>query len=178
MSSSPPCCSAASAAYLPPLNHLPRQRSPAPLESHTSTKPPADPKDIDTRVVAYIWVNPAFAGSDSKTPAIDIERHLKADLPPAIVFFGDMDGYKKSWDNGPYAKWKALGTKTIDYLIALGENHGFWNYCTQWQTVMLIASDRFLVQHGLLAGEPTLQAPATGEKFDPAPEASTRKKVY
>jgi len=139
---------------------------------------PADAKDIDTRAVAYIWVNPAFAGQDSKTPAIDVERHLKADLPPAIVFFGDMDGYKKSWDDGPYAKWKALGTKTIDYLIAPGEGHGFWNYSTQWQTTMLIATDRFLVKHGLLTGEPTLQAPATGEKFVPAADASTSKKVY
>jgi hypothetical protein len=34
---------------------------------------------------------------------------------------------------------------------------------------MLIATDRFLVKHGLLTGEPTLQAPATGEKFVPAP---------
>ena len=139
---------------------------------------PADPKDIDTRVAAYIWVNPAFAGQDRKTPAIDVERHLKADLPPTIVFFGDMDGYKKSWDDGPYAKWKSLGTKTIDYRIAPGENHGFWNYSNQWQTAMLIATDRFLVKHGLLAGEPTLQAPATGEKFVPGPDAATAKTVY
>jgi hypothetical protein len=34
---------------------------------------------------------------------------------------------------------------------------------------MLIATDRFLVKHGLLTGEPTLQAPATGETFVPAP---------
>jgi acetyl esterase len=139
---------------------------------------PADPKDIDTRVVAYIWVNPAFAGQDRKTPAIDVERHLKADLPPAIVFFGDMDGYKKSWDDGPYAKWKSLGTKTIDYLIAPGENHGFWNYSEAWQTTMLIATDRFLVKHGLLTGEATLKAPATGEKFVPAADTSTSQTPY
>ena len=47
-----------------------------------------------------------------------------------------MDGYKKSWDNGPYAKWRAPGTKTIDYRIAPGENHGFWNYSPQWQTAI------------------------------------------
>jgi acetyl esterase len=139
---------------------------------------PADPMEVDTRAVAYIWVNPAFSGQDSKTPAIDVERHLKADLPATIVFFGDMDGYKKSWDNGPYVKWKALGTKTIDYLIAPGENHGFWNYSNQWQTAMLIATDRFLVKHGLLTGEPTLLAPATGVKFVPAPDAATSKSVY
>lgn len=130
---------------------------------------PADPMEIDTRVVAYIWVNPAFSGQDRKTPAIDIERHLKAELPPTIVFFGGLDGYKKSWDNGPYAKWKAVGTKTIECRIAPGENHGFWNFSEAWQTAMLIATDRFLVKHGLLTGEPTLRAPATGERFVTAP---------
>jgi dienelactone hydrolase len=137
---------------------------------------PADPMHIDTRAVAYIWVNPAFAGQDSKTPAIDVERHLKAELPPTIVFFGDLDGYKKSWDHGPYAKWRALGTKTIDYLIAPGENPGFWNYSTQRQTAMLLATDKFLVKHGLLIGEPALQAPATGEDFVSAADTSPSKK--
>ena len=139
---------------------------------------PADPMEVDTRAVAYIWVNPAFSGQDSKTPAIDVERHLKADLPATIVFFGDMDGYKKSWDTGPYAKWKSLGTKTIDYLIAPGEGHGFWNYSEAWQTTMLIATDRFLVKHGLLTGEATLKAPATGEKFVPAADTSTSQTPY
>jgi dienelactone hydrolase len=126
---------------------------------------PSDPKDIDTIVVAYIWVNPAFSGGDCKAPEIDVMNYLKADQPPTIVFFGDKDGYKKSWDAGPYTKWQALGTRSIEYLIAPGENHGFWNFSAQWQTVMLIATDRFLVKHGLLTGETTLTMPESGEKF-------------
>ena len=58
---------------------------------------PADPKDIDTTVVAYLWFNPAFSPEDNKDPEIDILHHLKAEIPPAIVFFGDQDAWKKGW---------------------------------------------------------------------------------
>ncbi len=127
---------------------------------------PADPKDIDTTVVAYIWVNPAFSGGDYKAPEIDLMHYLKADLPPSLVFWGENDNWKKGWDIA-YAKWKSLGTKTIDLQIAPGENHGFWNHSAQWETVMLIATDNFLVKHGFLTGEPTLRMPESGEKFIP-----------
>ena len=127
---------------------------------------PADPKDIDTRVVAYLWFNPAFSLDDNKDSEVDILRHLKADLPPAIAFFGDKDTWKKGWDVA-HAKWKSLGTKTIDLQIAPGQAHSFFNK-EPWRAVTLIAADKFLVKHGLLTGEPTLQAPATGEKLIPA----------
>jgi dienelactone hydrolase len=127
---------------------------------------PADPKDIDTRVVAYLWFNPAFSPGDEKEPEVDILKHLKADLPPAIAFFGDKDTWKKGWDVA-HAKWKSLGTKTIDLLIAPGQAHSFFNK-EPWRAVTLIAADKFLVKHGLLTGEPTLQSPATGEKLVPA----------
>jgi hypothetical protein len=124
---------------------------------------PADPKDFDTSVVAYLWFNPAFALDDHKDPEIDIMRQLKADLPPAIVFFGDADQWKKGWD-AAHAKWQEPGTKSIDLRIAKGQSHGFFNKAP-WQTVTLIAADEFLVKHGLLAGTPTLKPPASGEKL-------------
>jgi acetyl esterase/lipase len=132
---------------------------------------PADPKEFDTSVVAYLWFNPAFSLDDRKDPEIDVLRHLKADLPPAIVFFGDQDGWKKGWDIA-HEKWKSLGTKTIDLQIAPGQSHSFFNF-DPWQTITLIAADRFLVKHGLLTGEPTLQAPATGESSSPSSKAKT-----
>jgi acetyl esterase/lipase len=128
---------------------------------------PADPQGIDTSVVAYLWFNPAFAPGDAKDPEVDIMRHLKADLPPAIVFFGDQDSWKEGWD-AAYAKWQSLGVKTIDFWIAPGQPHGFFNKAP-WQTVTLIAADRFLAKHGLLTGEPTKTPPASGEKLAPAP---------
>ncbi|MEO6755633.1 MAG: alpha/beta hydrolase fold domain-containing protein, partial [Chthoniobacteraceae bacterium] len=128
----------------------------------------ADPKDIDTSVVAYLWFNPAFATDDRTDPEVDILRHLKSDLPPAIAMFGSEDDWNEGW-NAAYAKWKSLGTKTIDHQIAPGQAHGFWNH-GPWRTVTMIAADEFLVKHGLLTGKPTLPAPATGEKMIPASE--------
>jgi acetyl esterase/lipase len=126
---------------------------------------PADPTDIDTSVVAYLWFNPAFATNDHLDPEIDILRHLKADLPPAIAFFGDRDGWKKGWD-AAHAKWKSLGTQTIHLQIATGQTHGFFN-SAPWQTTTLIAADKFLNQQGLLTGPPTKTPPPTGEQLTP-----------
>jgi acetyl esterase len=128
---------------------------------------PTDPKDIDTKVVAYLWFNPAFAPDDNKDSEIDILTHMKADLPPAVVFFGDKDTWKKGWDTA-HAKWKGLGTKTIELHIAPGQPHSFFNK-NPWRTVTLIEADKFLVKQDLLAGEPTLIMPASGEKLVPAP---------
>jgi acetyl esterase len=126
---------------------------------------PADVKDVNTKVVAYLWFNPAFAAGDVMDSEIDVLQHLQADLPPAIVFFGDQDHWKKGWDTA-HAKWLSLGTATIDLRIAPGQGHSFFNK-EPWRTVSLIEADKFLVHHGLLTGEPKLQAPATGETFVP-----------
>ena len=128
---------------------------------------PADPKDIDTSVVAYLWFNPAFALDDNKDPEIDVLRYLKKDLPPAIAFFGDQDTWKAGWDIA-HAKLKSLGSNSIDLQMAPGQAHSFFNK-DPWQTVTLIAADRFLMKHGLLTGEPTKTMPSTGEKLSPAP---------
>ena len=101
-------------------------------------------------------------------------HHLKADLPPTIVFFGEKDGYKRSW-NVPYAKWKSLGTKSIELQIAPGEDHGYFNHSKQWEILTLIAVDHFLVKNGFLTGEPPLKMPDSGIHFVPAPETSTNE---
>jgi dienelactone hydrolase len=124
---------------------------------------PADPQDIDTSVVAYLWFNPAFSPGDKQDAEVDVLRHLKKDIAPAIVFFGTNDGWKKGWDTA-YAKLKSLGNTTTDEQLAQGLPHGFFNG-KPWRTVTLIAADRFLAKQGLLQGEPTLTAPATGEKL-------------
>ncbi len=127
---------------------------------------PADPKDIDTRVVAYLWINPAFSSYDKMDAEVDVLRFLGKDLAPAVVFFGDRDIFKGDWDT-VYAKLKTLGNTTTDLQIAPGQAHNFFNK-EPWQTVTLIAADRFLVKQGLLTGEPTKTMPASGEKLIPA----------
>jgi acetyl esterase/lipase len=129
---------------------------------------PADPKDIDVNVVAYLWFNPAFAPQDEKDPEVDVLRFLKNDMPPAIAFFGTKDEWLKGW-NAARAKIQSLGITNLDLQFAEGQPHGFFNK-EPWQTVTLIAADRFLAQQGLLKGEPTLNAPGTGEQLVPRGE--------
>lgn len=124
---------------------------------------PADPKDIDTSVVAYVWFNPAFSPDDAQDAEVDVLRYLNKDMAPAIAFFGTQDPWKKGWDTA-YAKLQSLGNTTTDLQLAEGASHSFFNK-GPWQTVTLIAADRFLVQQGLLQGEPTKAPPVTGEKL-------------
>jgi len=124
---------------------------------------PADPKGIDTAVVVYLLFNPAFSPDDSQDAEVDVLRHLKPGFAPAIVFFGTADRWKRGWDTA-HEKLKSLGNTTTELWLADGQTHSFFNK-DPWQTVTLIAADRFLVQLGLLKGEPTLASPATGEKL-------------
>jgi hypothetical protein len=47
---------------------------------------------------------------------------------------------------------------------APGQDHGFFNK-DPWQTVTLLAADRFPSRFGLLNGGPSKKMPATGEKL-------------
>ncbi len=122
---------------------------------------PSDPEGIDTSVVAYLWFNPAFSPDDMKDSEVDVLGFVTKDLPPAIAFFGTEDPWKKGWDTA-YAEWRKAGCTSIDLQLAEGEKHSFFNR-DPWQSVTLIAADRFLVGLGLLEGEPTRKGPATGE---------------
>ena len=124
---------------------------------------PADPKDLDTSVVAYLLFNPAFAPDDNKDAEVDVLRHLKKEMAPAIVFFGTEDKWKVGWDSA-FAKLKSLGNTTTEEWLAEGQAHSFFNK-DPWQSLTLIACDRFLVQQGLLKGEPTRATPPSGEKL-------------
>ena len=128
---------------------------------------PGDPKDIDTSVVAYLLFNPAFDLKDAADAEVDVLKHLNAGMPPAIMFFGTKD----TWKPGADAAWqqlKTLGDKTTELWLAEGEAHGFFNG-PPWQDVTIAEADRFLVRLGLLSGEGTLAAPATGEKVLKSP---------
>lgn len=127
---------------------------------------PADPKEIDTSVVAYLLFNPAFQQNDDQDKEVDVLRFLKKEMAPAIVFFGTKDSaWKPGWDTA-YAKLKHLGNTTTLERLAEDQAHGFFNR-DPWRTVTLLEADRFLVKQGLLKGEPTLPPPPTGETLKP-----------
>ena len=125
---------------------------------------PADPKDIDTSVAAYLLFNPAFTADDKSDPEVDVLHHLPRSFAPAIVFFGTEDTtWKPGWD-AALGRLQQLGNTTTEMQLAQGKGHGFFNR-DPWRTVTLIAADQFLVRQGFLKGTPTLQPPATGEKL-------------
>ena len=125
---------------------------------------PSDPKEYDATVAAYLLFNPALGAGDAKDPEVDFLQHLKADFPPAIVFFGSEDNWmKKGWVPAT-AKMKSLGIKSTDLRIAEGMGHGFFNR-QPWADITLIAADKFLNSLGYLKGDPTLVMPKSGEKL-------------
>lgn len=115
---------------------------------------PADPANIDTGVVAYLWFNPAFTAADQSDPEIDVLHHLNAKLPPTLVLFGEDDEWLPGW-NAAQSKWKSLGSRSIDLRFAPAQKHGFFNI-EPWKTTCLLAADEFLTKHGFLTGKPTL----------------------
>ena len=112
-----------------------------------------DPQEIDTRPVAYLWFNPAFSPGDAYDPEIDVQRHLRADMPPTLVFFGNKDPWKKGWD-AVHAKMRSMDINAVELQLTPGQKHGFFNK-EPYQTTTLHAADRFLTRLGLLNGEPT-----------------------
>ena len=128
---------------------------------------PGDPKEYDATVAAYLLFNPALSAGDAKDPQVDFLRHLKADFPPAIVFFGSEDNWmKKGWVPAS-EKMKLLGIKSTDLRIAEGMGHAFFNR-QPWADITLIAADKFLKEHGFIEGEPTLAMPKSGEQLKDA----------
>ena len=128
---------------------------------------PGDPKEYDATVAAYLLFNPALSAGDAKDPQVDFLRHLKADFPPAIVFFGSEDNWmKKGWVPAS-KKMKSLGIKSTDLRIAEGMGHAFFNR-QPWADITLIAADKFLREHDFIEGEPTLAMPKSGEQLKDA----------
>jgi acetyl esterase len=125
---------------------------------------PQDPRGYDASVVAYVLFNPALSAGDAKDSEVDLMSHVKADFSPAIVFFGSNDNWIKRGWNPAQEKMKSLGIESVDVQIAEGMGHGFFN-SQPWADLTLVAADRFLKTHGLIKGEPTLDAPKTGEKL-------------
>jgi acetyl esterase/lipase len=127
---------------------------------------PADPAGFDTRVAAYLLFNPALKGDEkgdeNPDAEVDATRYLKADLPPAILFFGDGDIPWKPRAEAVLQQLEELGDTGTELWIAKGQRHGFFNR-PPWQDVTLLQADQFLVEQGFLTGSATLPPPPNGE---------------
>ena len=83
---------------------------------------------------------------------------LHKDSPPAIVFFGSDDDRWGPQGKGFVTKAKEIGAK-VDYYIAPGESHGFFNH-SPWTEVTAAKADEFLTSLGYLSGPPTVHLKA------------------
>lgn len=124
---------------------------------------PDDSKQIDTSLVAYLLFNPALEKKDSKDQEVNFLKHLKADLAPAIVFFGSDDKWLKGWEP-TYKKIKKFGITSMEYWMVEEQKHGFFNN-QPWADITVSACDRFLERLGLVEGEPTLKTRETAKKL-------------
>jgi len=137
---------------------------------------PADPKEFDTSVVAYLLFNPALSAGDAKFPQVDALRYLKADFSPAVVFFGTEDKWKRGWD-AAHAQLKALGAgDRIHLWLAEGASHAFFNK-SPWDDLVLIEADRFLLSLGLIEEQPTLKPTVDGKRLMRANDNNSQDNV-
>lgn len=138
---------------------------------------PADPKEIDTSVVAYLLFNPALAPFDAKFPEVDAMKHLTNKFAPAIVFFGTED---KKWLLG----WTAAQTRLKDLEVgdrinlwyAEGAGHSFFGK-KPWINHVLIEADRFLVSQGLLSSQATQKMTTDDKKLIKATELDSPNQI-
>lgn len=133
---------------------------------------PKDPKNIDTSVVAYLFFNPAFNLKDKSDPEVFVEAHLKPDTAPMIAFWGTDDRtWLPGW-NRAYKKMQTLDLE-VEWWSAVGQPHSFFNR-EPWKSLTIAEADRFLVQQGLLQGEPTIGPPKGGAKLVKEPRDAVK----
>jgi pimeloyl-ACP methyl ester carboxylesterase len=131
---------------------------------------PSDPKDIDTSVVGYLLFNPAFtAEGGDRDDEVDVFKHLRAGIAPSLFMFGEKDPWKPASDKVVPALRKA-GARAV-LLVADDVGHSFWMQ-PKWFDCCLAACDRFLIDLGLLQGEPLVQKPAVID-FNPRKSDAT-----
>lgn len=128
---------------------------------------PQDPLEYNTNAAAYLLFNPAFSASDKQDSEVNFLSHLKPNFPPTIVFYGTKDRWIKGW-KPVYKKMNKMKLPYIDYWLANDQEHSFFNQ-QPWADVTLIACDKFLIKHGFLVTEPTLEAPKSGKNMVKVP---------
>jgi acetyl esterase/lipase len=125
---------------------------------------PADPKEIDTSVLGYLFFCSAFT-TDSKDndKTVDAFAQLKPGIAPSLFLFGEEDSWLPATEKLVPALRKT-GARA-ELLVADKVGHMFFMQ-PEWYDTALTECDRFLVSLRVLSGEPLVHKPATMD-FDP-----------
>ncbi|MBL9118203.1 MAG: alpha/beta hydrolase [Verrucomicrobiaceae bacterium] len=127
----------------------------------------SDDKSVSAKPNAMVLFNPALnidelAANRDRKDAIPMaeritpNRHISADTPPAIMFFGTDDALIEGAQKY-LAKAVSLGLRA-ELWTAEGQAHGFFNRAP-WTQVTAKAADEFLASLGYLNGESTIKLP-------------------
>jgi acetyl esterase/lipase len=121
-------------------------------------------RTVSPRPNLLVLFNPVMKTTDPKTIEMaggeDVGKticpivHIRKDMPPAIMFFGDEDWYA-GLAREFVSKARPMGLKT-EFWIAEGQKHGFFN-APPWRDETLYRADEFLARHGYLKGKPTIE---------------------
>jgi acetyl esterase/lipase len=123
-----------------------------------------DDKTISARPNLLVLYNPVMDSTiyrgkiktDEMARRLSPMHNLSKDLPPAILYYGDADGFLK-----PVRPLPARAAKLkldLALWLAPGQKHGFFNR-PPWLQRTTYLTDRFLARHGYLTGEPTVKLP-------------------
>lgn len=122
---------------------------------------PDDDRSISCEPNALVLFNPtvhpradvANAAGETIAEKISPARFQKANMPPAIFFYGTADNLFEAGTKF-VAKSKELGNRCV-YFTAENQPHGFSGR-EPWLTATTVEVDRFLVSLGYLSGESPL----------------------
>jgi acetyl esterase/lipase len=124
---------------------------------------PADPKEIDTSVLGYLFFCSAFTtdGKDNDK-TVDAFAQLKPGIAPSLFLFGEQDSWLPATEKLVPALRKT-GARA-ELLVADKVGHMFFMQ-PGWYDTALTECDRFLVSLRVLSGEPLVHKP-TNIDFD------------
>jgi acetyl esterase len=117
--------------------------------------PPPSGKSVSCKPNLLVLFNPALFHQEAQG-TLKLE-HFMPETPPAIMFYGTNDSMLKDIGRPLQAQAAKLGFSLETY-EAEGAGHGFFND-PPWRERTLWQIDRFLVKHGYLQGDPTLNLP-------------------
>ena len=104
-----------------------------------------------------ILFNPRLSAARGLNETYSPLQHLSDRQPPALIMIGTEDQFLV--ENKAYTqKTNDIGND-CDIIIYEGAEHAFFNYKTNeniYYNLTLLEVDKFLIKHGFLTGEPTL----------------------
>jgi len=126
---------------------------------------PSDPEGVDTRAAALVLLSAAITQpKGEELYDVSAFHHVDKKFPPVLFIYGEKD----RWTEGgiPFAKRLKENGNSVEVWYGPDQNHMFFRG-EGWYPPTFLLIDRFLRDHGLLEGEPTLKLGPKNGKLIP-----------